>query len=180
MRISMTRFAAVIGAILLSVCASVSSGQTASLPATCTAGVSTYTYTGTTPSTFLTCASANMWVAAVAPAAGPTQKGDVSLTTTASISVITAVASNYLYITSCTFSGTTTTGSLVDLQDGSGGTVIWTIPVPAAAATSAAGATVQWPTPLKVPTIGNALYAKNETSTTTHISCSGYSSTVSY
>ena len=120
-------------------------------------------------------------VGAIPPVSGVLQHGTPqTLTTTASGAIISAVASNYLYITSCQTMTTTTTGTIVDLTDGSAGTVIGFVPVPAAAATSVAGSVVVFPSPLKVTTNGNGLYGANESSTTTKISCQGWSSTVSY
>ncbi len=109
--------------------------------------------------------------------------GSVTLSTTGSSQVIPGVASNYWYITACTTSNASLTVSTdILLQDGSGGTTLWKIPTPAAtvATTGGGGAVQTWPTPLKVPTSGNGLYAANVTSNTTQISCSGWRSTISY
>jgi hypothetical protein len=103
---------------------------------------------------------------------------------TASTQVIASVASNYLYIGTCTVSNASTTVSTdVNLQNGSGGATLWVIPAPAAtvATTGGGGATISWNPPLKVTTIGTGLYAANVTTgSSVKISCSGSASTVSY
>jgi hypothetical protein len=125
-------------------------------------------------------------IGSVVPWPGTLKSGAVTsaMTGTTSTQVIAAVASNYLYISSCTVSNASTTVSTdIVLQDGSGGTTLWTIPAPAAAVatTGGGGAHVDFPTPLKVPTNGNALYAANVTTgSSTKISCTGLASTVSY
>lgn len=107
-----------------------------------------------------------------------------AMTGTTSTSVIGATASNYIYVTNCVVSNSSLTVSTdINLQDGSGGTVLYVIPAPAAAVatTGGGGAVVSFPTPLKVPTAGNALFAVNVTTgSSTKISCSGFKSTVSY
>jgi hypothetical protein len=106
-----------------------------------------------------------------------------AITDTTSTSVIAGVASNYLYISKCSFSNTDTdVGPEVVLQDGSGGTVLDVIPVPmASAAGDVGGAVVTYPTALKVPTAGNALYcAPLTTGASVKCSCNGYRSTTSY
>jgi hypothetical protein len=107
------------------------------------------------------------------------------MTGTTSTQVIAGVASNYMYITQCVVSNSSTTVSTdIILQDGSGGTTLFTIPAPAAsvASTGGAGAVVPFPiAPLPVPTQGNGLYAANVTTgSSTKISCTGFTTTVNY
>lgn len=77
------------------------------------------------------------------------------------------------YITQVTISNTDAdTGTLVHLQDGSGGTTIYTFPAPAAVnSVGVAGATFAFPTPLKQPTANTALYAVNATTGASVIVC---------
>lgn len=74
-------------------------------------------------------------------------------------------ANIFNYITSITISNTDiAVGTLVELQDGSGGTSFASFPVPmASAAGNVNGATFTFPTPLKQPTANTALYCKNVT-----------------
>jgi hypothetical protein len=60
-----------------------------------------------------------------------------------------------------------TVGTFVDLQDGSGGTVFYTLP----AAVNYGGAAPPFPFPLKQPTANTALYAKDQT-TGANVICS--------
>ncbi len=103
-----------------------------------------------------------------------------AMTGTTSTSLISATASNYIYITQVTVSNShATVGTDVILQDGSGGTTLYTIP----AGALYGGATITFPkdSPLKVPTAGNALYCANVTTgASTKVSASGWKSTVSY
>ncbi len=75
------------------------------------------------------------------------------------------------YVTSCTFSNShATVGTMILLQDGSGGTTIWQAP----AAALFGGATVNFPTPIKT-TANTALFAANVTTgANTFVSCTGY------
>lgn len=107
-----------------------------------------------------------------------TQKGvTAAMTGTTSTQVIAAVASNYIYLTSCSFSNThASVTTMMSLQDGSAGTTIWSGIVP-----FGGGSNVVFPTPLKVTTLGNGAYVVNVTTgSNTFASCSGFSSTVSY
>ncbi len=93
------------------------------------------------------------------------------------------VSSSYIYITSCQFgNGHASVGTMELLQDGSGGTTIATIPNPSAGTSGLiGGSTVAFPTPLKVTTVGTALYIANVTTgSSTYVSCQGFSSPVSY
>lgn len=104
--------------------------------------------------------------------------GTAAMTGTTSTQVIAAVASNYLYISSCSVNNIhASVDTLVDLQDGSGGTVIWTF----AAAHAYGGEAHTFPIPLKVPTIGHALFAADETTgASVKVFCQGFSSTVTF
>lgn len=104
--------------------------------------------------------------------------GTSAMTGTTSTQVIAAVASNYLYIGSCSINNThASVDTLVDLQDGSGGTVIWTFTAPH----GYAGESHVFNPPLKVPTNGNGLYAVNATTgASVKVFCQGMSSTTSY
>lgn len=76
-----------------------------------------------------------------------------------------------VYVTACTVSNAhATVGTDVVLQDGSGGTTLWTLP----AAPAYGGAHAVFPNPLKT-TANTALYAANVTTgASTKISCTGY------
>ena len=131
--------------------------------------------------------SGSSLIGSVAPWAGGTFKSGAitsAMTGTTSTSVIAGVGSNYLYITNCTASnGSTTVSTDILLQDGTGGTTLYVLPAPAAAVatTGGGGGTFTFPTPLKVPTVGNGLFAANvTTSSSTKLSCSGFASTTSY
>jgi hypothetical protein len=91
--------------------------------------------------------------------------------------VIAGVGSNYQYITSCSFANdSTSVSTLMKLQDGTGGTALWMGMVP-----YLSGNNITFPTPLKVPTVGNGLFVVNVTTgSSTYCSCSGFRSTVSY
>ena len=92
------------------------------------------------------------------------------------------MSSNYLYVTQCVITqSSTTVGTAINLQDGSGGTTLYTIPAPAAAnSVVVTGAVIPFPSPIKVTTLGNALYAADvTTSSAVILSCSGFASTVS-
>ena len=125
-------------------------------------------------------------VGAIPPAAGTLAAGAITsaMTSTTSTSLISATASNYIYITNCVVSnGSTTVSTDIVLQDGSGGTTFYNLPAPAAAVatTGGGGGTYSFPTPLKVPTVATALYVANVTTgASTKVSCSGFKSTVSY
>lgn len=136
--------------------------------------------------TSLTVAAQGFSVGAIPPAAGTLASGAVTsaMTGTTSTSVIGGTASNYVYVTQCTTSSASLTVSTdINLQDGSGGTVLYVLPTPAAtvATTGGSGGVFVFPVPLKVPTSGNGLFAVNVTTgSSTKISCSGFKSTVSY
>lgn len=97
---------------------------------------------------------------------------------TTSTQVIAGVSLNYLYITQCTVTNSdASVGTLVSLQNGDGGTTLYS----AYAASAGGGFAISFPSPLKVPTAGNGLYvAAGTTSAEVYVSCSGFKSTVSY
>jgi hypothetical protein len=101
-----------------------------------------------------------------------------AMTGTTSTSVIAGVASNYQYITHCSFNNDhAATSTYMNLQDGTGGTVLASVYVP-----FAGGREVYFGgRGLKVPTAGNGLYVVNVTTgSSTTVSCNGYRSTTSY
>jgi hypothetical protein len=75
------------------------------------------------------------------------------------------------YITACTFSNThATVGTMINLQDGSGGTVLWQAP----AGPAYAGAVTVFPNAIKT-TANTGLFAVNATTgSSTLVSCTGY------
>ncbi len=96
-----------------------------------------------------------------------------AMTGTTSTSLIAAPASGLRnYITQITVSNAhATVGTDIIIQDGSGGTTLYTIP----AAAAYGGATVTFPTPLRQPTTATALFCANVTTgASTKASASGY------
>jgi hypothetical protein len=96
-----------------------------------------------------------------------------AMTGTTSTSLIAAPAAGLRnYITQVTVSNAhATVGTDVILQDGSGGTTLYTIP----AAAVYGGATLTFPTPLRQPTTATALYCANVTTgASTKVSASGW------
>jgi hypothetical protein len=96
-----------------------------------------------------------------------------AMTGTTSTSLIAAPASGLRnYITQITVSNShATVGTDIIIQDGSGGTTLYTIP----AAAVYGGATLSFPTPLRQPTTGTAIYCANVTTgASTKVSASGY------
>lgn len=96
-----------------------------------------------------------------------------AMTGTTSTSLIAAPASGLRnYITQITVSNShATVGTDVVIQDGSGGTTLYTIP----AAAVYGGAVVTFPTPLRQPTTATAIYCANVTTgASTKVSASGY------
>lgn len=118
-------------------------------------------------------------VGAIPPSAGVVVSGAITsaMTGTTSTSLVSGTASNYLYITSCQFGNTHASVTTMELlQDGSGGTTLASVVNP-----FGSGNTVVFPTPLKVPTSGNALYVANVTTgSNTFASCQGFRSTTSW
>ncbi len=96
-----------------------------------------------------------------------------AMTGTTSTSLIAAPASGLRnYITQITVSNShATVGTDVIIQDGSGGTTLYTIP----AAAVYGGAVVTFPTPLRQPTTATAIFCANVTTgSSTKVSASGY------
>ncbi len=96
-----------------------------------------------------------------------------AMTGTTTTSLIAAPASGLRnYITQITVSNAhATQGTDVIIQDGSGGTTLYTIP----AAAVYGGAVVTFPTPLRQPTTATAIYCANVTTgASTKVSASGY------
>jgi hypothetical protein len=94
------------------------------------------------------------------------------MTGTTSTQVIAAVSSQKIYLTHviCTNSHATV-GTLISLQDGSGGTTLYSF----YAAPAGGGESVTLPVPIYT-TAGNGLYAANTTTgSNTYCSASGYS-----
>lgn len=96
-----------------------------------------------------------------------------AMTSTTSTSLIAAPASGLRnYITQITVSNShATVGTDIIIQDGSGGTTLYTIP----AAAAYGGATLTFPTPLRQPTTATAIYCANVTTgSSIKVSASGY------
>jgi hypothetical protein len=96
-----------------------------------------------------------------------------AMTGTTSTSLIAAPASGLRnYITQIIVSNShATVGTDVVIQDGSGGTTLYTIP----AAAAYGGASVTFPVPLRQPTTATAIYCSNVTTgSSIKISASGY------
>ncbi len=96
-----------------------------------------------------------------------------AMTGTTTTSLIAAPASGLRnYITQITVSNShATVGTDVIIQDGSGGTTLYTIP----AAAVYGGASITFPTPLRQPTTATAIYCANVTTgSSTKVSASGY------
>lgn len=96
-----------------------------------------------------------------------------AMTGTTSTSLISAPASGLRnYITQITVSNShATVGTDVIIQDGNGGTTLYTIP----AAAVYGGAVLTFPAPLRQPTTATAIYCANVTTgASTKVSASGY------
>lgn len=96
-----------------------------------------------------------------------------AMTATTTTSLIAAPAAGLRnYITQITVSNAhATVGTDVIIQDGSGGTTLYTIP----AAAVYGGAVITFPTPLRQPTTATALFCANVTTgASTKVSASGY------
>lgn len=96
-----------------------------------------------------------------------------AMTGTTSTSLIAAPAAGLRnYITQITVSNAhATVGTDVVIQDGSGGTTLYTIP----AAALYGGAVIMFPTPLRQPTTATAIFCANVTTgASTKVSASGY------
>lgn len=96
-----------------------------------------------------------------------------AMTATTSTSLVAAPAAGLRnYITQITVSNAhATVGTDVIIQDGSGGTTLYTIP----AAAVYGGAVITFPTPLRQPTTATAIFCANVTTgASTKVSASGY------
>lgn len=95
---------------------------------------------------------------------------------TTSTQVIAGVASNNLYITNILVTNShATVSTFVNLQDGSGGTTLYT----GYALAAGGGFSVTFPVPLKVTTAGNGLFAACATTgSNVRVSATGFKSTV--
>jgi hypothetical protein len=96
-----------------------------------------------------------------------------AMTSTTTTSLVAAPAAGLRnYITQITVSNAhATVGTDIIIQDGSGGTTLYTIP----AAANYGGATLTFPTPLRQPTTATALFCANVTTgASTKVSASGY------
>lgn len=83
-----------------------------------------------------------------------------------------AVASTRNFVSTITVYNSSTTNGFLDLRDGTAGTVIYTIPLPALG-----GATINFPVPLRQPTANTALaYDVSAALTTVYISVVGFQS----
>lgn len=114
----------------------------------------------------------------ILPYANPENFLDGTITTSMTSTTSTAVTnmgaqggSLRVYVTSCTVSNASATvGTDVILQDGSGGTTLYTMPAPY----GYGGSVVSFPTPIKT-TANTALFAANVTTgASTKVSCTGY------
>lgn len=92
--------------------------------------------------------------------------------TSTAFSAFGATASQRNYITTITVYNSSTTNGFLDLRDGTAGTVIYTIPLPALG-----GATISFQVPLRQPTVNTALaYDVSAAITTIYISAVGFKS----
>lgn len=99
--------------------------------------------------------------------------GTATQTSTTSTSLVGAVASNKLYILSLSCSNSGASTSQVNFQDGSGGTTLWSVLVPAGGGNNIAASR-----PLFATTLGNALFfAPATASTTVTCNAAGFSGT---
>lgn len=149
------------------------SGQTPSTIAcqALTSGPSVYTTATTNP---VNCNEYGAIVTAPYALQDRLVKGTTSaMTGTTSTSLLAAPGSglkNYITTLSCVNSHATV-GTFVTIQDGSGGTAIWTV----AAAALFGGTAITFPAPLQQPTANTALYVANVTTGANVIcSASGY------
>jgi hypothetical protein len=90
--------------------------------------------------------------------------------TSTAFSAFGAVASQRNYITTITVYNSSTTNGFLDLRDGTGGTVMYTIPLPALG-----GATINFPVPFRQTTANTALaYDVSAAISTIYISAVGF------
>lgn len=120
-------------------------------------------------------AQTGQWVQPFAPL-DKAVSGDITtaMTGTTTTSLIAAPPAGYRnYITQCTPANQhATVSTMMNLQDGSGGTTFYSFP---AAANFANSGPVSFPFPLRQPTQATALFVVNVTTgSSTFISCSGF------
>ena len=117
------------------------------------------------------CDVAGRTIVATQPSTANFVTGTANTTGTSTTSLVSLVASNRLYITgfSCSNSGTTQT--VVTFQDGSGGSTLWVIVVPAGGGNNMDGNSAMFRT-----TSGNALFfISSVAETTLYCSANGFS-----
>jgi len=99
----------------------------------------------------------------------------VGITDGSSTSIISAAGSGVkIYLTACTVSNSGSTGVTVDLRDGTGGAVKWTIP----AAATFGGAHITWPDGLAFTANTPVAADPSGSSTTVTVSCEGFKSKI--
>jgi hypothetical protein len=82
-----------------------------------------------------------------------------------------------IYLTECTVSNTSTSaGGTVDLRDGSGGSVVWTLPVPVAPTAGVGGGHFVFHTPVEFSANTAVAYDVSAAITTVSLSCAGFKS----
>ncbi len=92
--------------------------------------------------------------------------------TSTNFTSFSAVANTRNYVSAITVHNSATTNVFLDLRDGSAGSVIYTIPLPALG-----GATISFPVPLRQPTANTALaYDVSAATTSVYISVVGFQS----
>ena len=112
-----------------------------------------------------------IWTKLGSPATQNAVSGINSASNTSSTSLISAVASNRIYVSAYSCVNTGATASLITFQDGSGGSALWYSIVPAGSGANMSGNTVLFKT-----TSGNAVYsAAASASATIYCSAAGYS-----
>jgi hypothetical protein len=90
--------------------------------------------------------------------------------TSTAFSTFTATSAKRNYVTTIAVYNSSTTAGFVDFRDGTGGSVLFTVPVPAGG-----GAVVSFPVPLRQPTANTALaYDVSGALTTVYISLVGF------
>lgn len=142
-------------------------------------GQDTSTIAGSAPGTAGTASAnvlsvqgvASMTALQIAPSTTNKVSGAISVTSGSSTSLITAVASNRIYVTGYSLSNTSATTITVAFQDGNGGTTLWTQIVPAGS-----GANISGTEPLFWTTSGNGLFIAASTGeSTVYANASGFS-----
>lgn len=86
--------------------------------------------------------------------------------------IASAGASIFQYLTYCTFSNTSATAITIDLRDGTGGSIVWSGPVPA----NTNGAHIIFPTPLKFSAATAIAFDGSAAASTITVACGGFKS----